>query len=161
MASEEQDHEDLLREATALVDRVELSLSGAAEPVVAGFRQGGCASLYFGSDPAYHFNSVGQLRRAFVGGLLYRADHGRLASLRRERTAERVALVRHDLSPLEIQEFLAQLNCRRHEIVAAIDSGDYRIVGQMPPERDVLAHVRKWLADLPENIEIASSPRVA
>jgi hypothetical protein len=161
MAREERDREDLLREATALVERVELAVSPWAEHFTAGFRQSGSVSLYFGPDPVYHFNAAGQLRRAFVAGLLYRADHGRLASLRRERTAERVALVRHELSPCETQAFLVLLNTRRQEVVAAIESGDYRIVGQVPPEVDVLSRVRKWLAALPDNIEIARSPRVA
>ncbi len=84
MARDEQDREDLLREATALVERVELAPTDneAGEHIVIGFRAGGAASVYFGGDTAYHFNSDGELRRAYADGLLYKADIGRLTSTR-------------------------------------------------------------------------------
>ena len=53
MAKEERDREDIFREATALVERVELSgIVGQAEPVVIGFRRNGCGSIYFGVELA-------------------------------------------------------------------------------------------------------------
>ena len=97
MARQENPREDLLAEATALVERAELRIAGFAEPIVVGFRRNGAASIYFGQDAAYHFNTANELRRAFIGGTLYKADRGRLAALVRRRTAAEVELVRHDL----------------------------------------------------------------
>ena len=70
MARDESDREDLLREATALVERIELAPADAAddEHIVAGFRRDGALSIYFGADPVYHFNSAGELRRAYCDG---------------------------------------------------------------------------------------------
>src|SRR5512134_1308657 len=107
MARQESEREDLLREATALVERAELQLPSFAEPIVVGFRSGGAASFFFGSDPVYQFNSTGQLRRAFVAGKLLKAERGRLVALARERTAEEVALVRTGLDPAEQAELLS------------------------------------------------------
>src|SRR5690606_4241518 len=97
MARQEQDREDLLKEATALVERVELAIDGMPEHVVVGFRADGCASFYFGPEPVWHFNTSQELRRAYVGGLLYKAEQGRLVSLQRNRTSGQVQLLRHEL----------------------------------------------------------------
>ncbi|MCA9269139.1 MAG: hypothetical protein KDA41_11745, partial [Planctomycetales bacterium] len=83
MAKQQHDREDLLREATALVVRAELQLNSDAHPVVAGFRQGGEASFYFGFDPVFQFNSERQLRRAFYDGRLIKAEQGALIALAR------------------------------------------------------------------------------
>ena len=98
MARDESSREDLLREATALVERIELRITAPIsaahdrdDHVVVGFRANGAASFFFGDDPVYQFNSAGQLRRAYCGGLLFKATHGRLVSLQRVRQAERDA----------------------------------------------------------------------
>ncbi len=81
MAHEEQDREDLLAEAVALVERVEIELPDGGGHVIAGFRRNSCGSVYFDADPAYHFNSRHALRRAFVGGRLLKAERGCLVVL--------------------------------------------------------------------------------
>jgi len=73
MAREEEPREDLLREATALVERVELQIEGFAETIVAGFRRDGAASFYFGQDFVFQFNTANQLRRGYVEGRLFKA----------------------------------------------------------------------------------------
>src|SRR5687767_7509073 len=98
MAREETDREDILREATALVERVELLVPGCAESVVMGFRRNGSASFFFGADPVYQFNTSGELRRAFVTGQLIKADRGTLAAFDRHRTETEVQFVRRDLN---------------------------------------------------------------
>src|SRR5437870_346539 len=123
MAQRETDREDLLAEATALVERVELSIESPSnadfaaslatrgtkhDPIVAGFRRDGSLSIFFGGDPVYQFNARGELRRAFVNGLLYKAVQGKLAALRRVRSADETQLVRHDLTPAETVQFLDQ-----------------------------------------------------
>ena len=87
MSRSESDREDLLREATALVERVELSIPGYGESIVVGFRRDGSASFFFGQSPVFQFNSQRELRRAFRDGLLFKTDNGRLVEMRRERTA--------------------------------------------------------------------------
>jgi hypothetical protein len=117
MSRRESDLEDLLREATALVERAELKIADYDEPIVVGFRRDGSASVFFGPDPVYQFNSAGELRRAYVSGLLYKAERGSLCALRRERNETEVALVRSNLPPDETAALLMALrgcaNCGR------------------------------------------------
>ena len=47
MAQRETNREDLLREATALVERAEIRIPGESEPIVVGFRRDGSASFFF------------------------------------------------------------------------------------------------------------------
>ncbi len=122
MAREEQARENLIAEATALVERVELLLAGVAEPVVAGFRTDGSASLFFADDPVYQFNSQGKLRRAFVGGLLYKANAGRLVEMTRSRAAGQVQLVSRELSADALAEFLAALRAL-NDLAGSLESG--------------------------------------
>lgn len=160
MAREEQVREDLLAEATALVERVELRVASLSAPVVVGFRREGAASFYFGADPAYHFNSAGRLRRAFASGLLYKAERGRLVSLDRRRTAGEVQLVRHELTAEETRIFLASLAANLLALSDALAQGRIERLRQQPEQADVVGRVRAWLADHGERIEIAESPRV-
>src|SRR5437867_13443850 len=105
MSRQESDREDLLREATALVERIELRLSQQPDSIVAGFRRDGSASFFFGQSPVYQFNSRCELRRAYVGGLLYKVDNGKLVEMRRERTANAVELRSRPLSSDESARF--------------------------------------------------------
>ena len=160
MAREEQDREDLLAEATALVERVELRVGSFPAPLVVGFRRGGAASFFFGADPAYHFNSAGRLRRAFASGLLYKAERGQLVSLDRRRTSGEVQLVRHALDTEETRSFLASLSANLQVLREALSQGRFERLRQQPEEADVTGRVQAWLADQSERIEIADSPRV-
>jgi hypothetical protein len=167
MARNESDREDLLREATALVERIELvtrsvdsaaSLNASAsEPIVAGFRADGALSVFFGANPVYQFNAAGELRRAYLDGLLFKAVNRRLVSLRRERNEREVQLVRHDLSDAEQQVFLAAMSSRLNELSALIHSNEMQVTGQVPEDVDVLTKVR---AKLDEHAEwrIAARP---
>ena len=53
MARQEQEREDLLREAVALVERIEVQTAREQGTVVIGFRRDGAASVYF-DDPDGH-----------------------------------------------------------------------------------------------------------
>jgi hypothetical protein len=161
MARQESDREDLLREATALVERAELQIPSESEPVTAGFRRDGSLSVFFGGDPVYQFNAAGELRRAFAGGLLYKAERGRLVALRRERSEHEVALVRRELSDDETAAFLIASRKRLNQFLAALQTHNFRLAGQVPSEGDVLARVSEWLAALPAELIVAQSPRVA
>jgi len=105
MARVESDREDLMAEAVALVRRLELQVPNHDQIVVIGFRANGWLSVYFGADAMYQFDEQGRLRRAFLGGLLYRTQGTTLAQLRRERTDAETTLRRRDLTPQELTDF--------------------------------------------------------
>jgi hypothetical protein len=161
MAREKADKEDLLREATALVVRIELAPveSSSDERVLAGFRSNGALSLFFGAEPVYHFNPAGDLRRAFRDGLLYKALGGRLASLRRERGDSEVQLVRHELTDEQQRGFLTQMRDALDRLKTAIEGDRFTVVGEVPPGGGVLTRLLEWLRAHPEP-SIAAVPNV-
>lgn len=160
MARQEHAREDLLAEATALVERAEFLLRRIVEPIVIGFRRNGAASVYFGQDEAYHFDSAGRLRRAFFAGRLYKADRGRLASLDRRRTDEAVELQRHDLTEAETAQFLDRMQRQLGELKSAAAAGKLDWQRVVPDSGETRRKIVEWLANLPEKIEIARSARV-
>jgi hypothetical protein len=161
MARHESDREDLLREATALVERIELSPvhEPQGEHVVAGFRRGGACSIFFGDHSVYQFNAQGELRRAYCDGLLVKADRGRLVSLRRVRAHDEVQLLRNDLTDDEQAAFLGRMNEILRDFEAQLNRGQYRVSGQVPADANVLDRVRTWLAHR-QRPTIAASPRL-
>jgi hypothetical protein len=158
MARREQDREDILREATALVERVELEVDGMAEPVVVGFRRASGPAFFFGADPVYQFNSQGQLRRGYRQGRLLKAEAGRLVELTRERTSSQVILHRHQLDEQQCHEYLAELEGRLAELRAALESNSFRVTGQVPVDADVVGRVVDWLAGMQGRPAIADLP---
>lgn len=161
MARDEQDREDLLTEATALVERAELQCEDVAEPVVAGFRRDGSASVFFGGDPAYHFNRANELRRAYSSGLLFKAERRRLVSLKRERAAGQVRLVRHELSDDETCVFLEELVRRLSTLRLALERGECRVVREVPESARVSDRVLLWLNHLSLPPPVAARPHAS
>ena len=160
MARQESQREDLLREATALVERIELRFPNLPWSIVAGFRRNGSASFFFEQSPVYQFNSRHELRRAYVDGLLYKTDNGRLIEMRRERTADAVELRSRQLSEDLTEKFLQDANIWLSSLRDALAAGNAQVVGQVPREKDIFARVQAWLQKLPPQIVLASSSRV-
>jgi hypothetical protein len=163
MSRQEFDREDLLREATALVERIELSLPNQPESIVAGFRRDGSASFFFGQSPVYHFNSSRELRRAFRDGLLYKTDNGRLVEMRRERTATAVELRSRLLTDDETVALLQDAQSRLHELRDALAKGQTVVIGQVPELKDkvdVKSRVLDWLKLLTGEIPSAKTSRL-
>lgn len=158
MARLESDREDILREATALVQRAELRVEGFAEPLVIGFRRRGEGSIYVGADPVYQFNSAGELRRGYVNGRLVKAERGQLVSLDRQRREHEVQLVRHTLSDNEVGTFLSGLQMNLATIRESLTRNNYELVGQVPDDIDVVNRIRNWLASLPTSVAVAAVP---
>jgi hypothetical protein len=146
MARHETDREDLIAEATALRQRVELELPCFAEHVVAGFRDNGGCSIYFGADPVFHLDADGALRRAFFAGDLYRSQGKTLARLTRTRADREVHLVRHDLDPAELAGFLAAMRGHLERLHDALNDSA-RVVRQVPAGADLRARVARALDD--------------
>ena len=154
MARNESDREDLIREATALRNRVEWQVSGELEPVFAGVRSDGSLSIYFGADPVYQFSATGGLRRAYVDGFLYRTQGETLARLNRERSTENTVLHRSDLSPENLSQFLSTMDYRLLRLKQSLADGS---ATQLRSVSD---------GDLPDyesliNSAIVASPRLA
>jgi hypothetical protein len=160
MARETHEREDLLRDARALVPRVQLRVptEGGESIVVAGFR-GDALSLYFGDDPVFHFNSQGQLRRAYAADRLIKADRGELIAMRRERSAEEVALQSETVTDAQQQQFLADVTARLATLHAALSAGQFRVEGQEPADGDAIVRLAAWLANNPSPTP-AASPRI-
>jgi hypothetical protein len=164
MARKPHPREDFLTDATALVQRVELWPAAAVEPVLAGFRADGSVSLMFGEDPVYQFNSLGQLRRAFVDGRIYKADAGRLVALTRDRQDGRIQMVAEVLPDAAARELIASLSARLADLAAQIKSGQIRVVAAVPAvttvpaDVDVVARLTAWLILHAGPIEVARTP---
>jgi len=155
MARHESDREDLLREATNLVERIELDVTGFEQPVVVGFRRTGCGSIYFGADPVVQFNTHHELRRGYRAGRLLKAERGALVELQRQRTAEATVLERHELSLAEQQAVVTDLANWIARLRGALQAGGGRAIGQVPHDSDVLARVKRWLEELPHELRVA------
>lgn len=138
MARYESDREDLMRDATALKRRVELSIEGEPKNPIVGFGDQGFLSIYFDPDSVYHFDDAGRLRRAFVGGHLFRTQETTLARLTRVRTETETKLKRYDLSTGELDQFLETLKDRLQSLRGAIGRRKARIVKQIPGDDPIL-----------------------
>ena len=153
MAQIEEDREDLLREATALRARIQLAVPSITEPVTCGFRQGDFLSIYYGQDLAYHFDSEGALRRAFVEGLLFRSQGTTLARLTRLRTAQETTLTRYDLTAPECGEFLGTMQQHLQILARGLVDPETQVRGQVPSESDLrpklLSAVQRILGQSP------------
>ncbi len=156
MSRHEADREDLMLEATAFVRRIELAVPQQSEPIVIGFKRHGAWSIYFGAEPVYQFDASHRLRRAFADGYLWRTQGPTLARLERERTASQTNLVRHDLTPIELLDFLASARQRLSKLVANWETGQVLRLRQVPADEKlepaVLAALRSVLAS---GIELA------
>ena len=150
MSLQEHDREDLIAEATALRTRAEVRAPGFSEPVVLGLRDGGSLSVYFGADPVYHFDAAGALRRAFVDGVLYRSQGASLARLVRDRSvAGESRLIRTDLAPAALADFIVDMQTRLGRLAMDLDSQEARVLrlveesaGALPRLRQALEHSR-------------------
>ena len=133
--------------------------------MVVGFRSNSAASFFFDQDPAYHFTSAGQLRRAFREDRLYKADGGKLARQTRRRGEGRHELLRHDLDAEETDRFLAELCQRLATLRERLLAGGFQIVGQVSgeeySEEDIVGRALAWLGQHAERPTVADAPNVA
>ncbi len=133
MARQESDKEDLIRDATAMVERAELNCNGWSTVITIGFFRDGRCTIYFDQDPYYQFDARGLLRRAYVDGLLYRSQTSTLARMDRHRPAgvdgntEQVILQRVDLTEPELGEFREQMLLQIGRLHDSIRHDNYRI----------------------------------
>jgi hypothetical protein len=150
VARNEADRVDLLAEAVALTRRAELLVPDELEPVVAGLRDRGDLSVYFGPDPVVHADADGRIRRLFADGALFRTQGDTLARLERVRTDSAVHLLRSDLEPDACRRLLDELATRLARLLAALEAGRARLVRAIPVDDDLrpelAARLRTMLA---------------
>ena len=153
MAQHEVDREDLMREAVALPDRVELSVNGFESLITIGFRSNSAMSIFIGQDPVYQFDPEGRLRRAFVDGLLYRSQHTTLAMLKRERTDTQTLLLRTDIADDALQSFRGTMLFSLQILEQKLNSADFTIRRSVP---DAISHITRIQSTL-ASIRLAES----
>jgi hypothetical protein len=156
VAREESDREDLMREATALVERIELRIGTTT--VTAGYRANGALSLFFGADPVYQFNAAGELRRAYVAGMLYKASDGALVSIRRERTESETRLLTRTVTAAELQAFAEEAERYVRELRAALEDRQFAVVAQVPADAPVLDRLVSSCVQLDGPLVVARRP---
>lgn len=159
MARNEADREDLIREAVALPNRAEIQCGEDFPVVTAGFRANGAMSLFFDQDPVYQFDPQGRLRRAYVGGYLFRSQHTGLARLERCRNETQTILLRSDLSEgeqmafrQEMLELLAKLHQRlttgSAQLLRVVPEGDKDILIRTCEALQKISCVMPWLSQM-------------
>jgi hypothetical protein len=161
MPQECHDREDLLRDARALVPRVQIqaTLGGRRVSLFAGFR-GDALSLYYNADPVFHFNADGELRRAFIDGRLVKAEAGRLVAMERVFTPTAVELHAEDVTAETQAALLVDLAARLAELREVLSAGNFTLDGQVPADGNALERLAAWLA--PERCPpVANTPRVS
>lgn len=156
----EQPREDLIKEATALVERVEFRLDGYSESVVVGFRRGGSASFYFGSERVFQFDAEKQLRRAYIDGQLLKAEQVGLVAVDRAGVPGRVVLKRRTLSLQQTTRILELVAQQLWQLAACLRAKTYSLVRQVPTETDVVGRIGDWLDSFERPIRIAPRPHV-
>ena len=153
MARDESDREELLREAVALNRLAEFTFDEREESVFLGFKRDGGLAIYRGADPVYQFNVLGQLRRAYRDGLLYRTQGTTLAELRRDRSDDnQVILHRRDLDEIELTLFLDEMRETLHDLQQRLSAQSFQKISTVPADADLLP---EFLAAL----EVAFSAR--
>ena len=147
MARNSADRDDLMAELVTLAPRVAFTVPDVADEIVAGRRNDGRWSIFFGGDPVYHFDPDHRLRRAFVDGLLYRSEGATLARLTRQPTAESTVLLRHDLTASELNVFLMQMRLALGTLLNCLRGGRVTM-------REVVPIASEYLGELADSLQL-------
>lgn len=145
MARHSSDREDLMAEAVTLSPRVALLIPGIVEEIIAGRRVDGRWSVFCGGDPVYHFDSQDRLRRAFIGGQLFRSQGTTLARLTRQETPTETLLLRHDLDSDELATFLEAMRQFLARLANAVKLGTVTIQRSIPADVNFLPELASHL----------------
>lgn len=138
MARHEEDREDLLAEARALVPRVELQCEPWPHSIVLGRRRDDYLSVYLGQDQVYHFDSDGRLRRAYLEGVLYRSAGSTLTRIARERTSTETILRTSNLTSEEAIVLVEQMRAQLDQLLTCLTTDRYQILRQVSETDDPL-----------------------
>ncbi len=142
----ESDREDLLAEAVNLRERIELRVPGFEDAVTIGCNDLGHWSFYFGAEPMYRFDAEGRLRRAVRGGKLYRTQGASLAELTRVRLENETQLQRRDLSPNEVEGFLAEVRSHLQQLNLEYTAGRCKTLREVGENAEFTARLAAMLS---------------
>lgn len=145
MARHSSDKDDLMAEVVTLSPRVALRVPDIAPEIIAGRRSDGRWSLFIGGDPVYHFDAEDRLRRAFVGGNLYRSQGTTVARLSRQETPAETVLLRHDLDPTELSAFLQNLRFLLSRLADALHEERFTVQQSVPVDAKYLPELTNHL----------------
>ena len=151
--------EDLLTEATALVERAKIVIPDQPDPVVFGFRQNGAVSLFFGPEIAYHFNKYNQLRRVFMLGVRYKAAEGQLVRIDRVPNVPNVRLQITPVKPAQVETIFSLLDHQLSRIKTRLGAAKYRLIGQVSLNGKIVERLQDCIPELLHH-RIADSPHV-
>ena len=160
MSRIELDRENLLRDAVALPDRLELEIDGLEVPIFAGFRSAGGFSLYFGTDFVLHFNAANELRRAYIDGTVVKARNRSLIAMQRRREDRELVLESLPLSAEQVVEFQEHARAKLEWLRGSIRDSKFRILGQVPPHASVIERLSQKIAELTFPLPVAQRPNV-
>lgn len=167
MSKQQQNKEDILREATALVNRIEIKISQKAvskESVFVGFRRDGAVSFFFGAEPVYQFNTRHEFRRGYCKGAMLKADNGKICNLTRVREGDQLVLLSRDYSDEQTAEFLEEMKHALLVLYKEIRGGQWSILGavvEAGTAEELLNRVADWLETHTSELQIADTPNVA
>ena len=138
MARNEQDREDLMKEATALVRRMEFSVNQQEETIFAGYKRNGSLSIYLHPDLVYHFDDQCRLRRAFIAPYLYRTEGDSLTRLERVRTETTSQLAAVKLRPENLSLFQKEMIDHLEKLKIAFTANQVNIHQQIPEDVNLI-----------------------
>ena len=154
MARTEADKEDLIADATAMLPRAEYvavdqpESSIAWEFVTVGIRRDGAVSIYLDQDPFYQFDATGGLRRAYVGGFLFRSSSEGLTRLNRARTSEQTTLESVDLNADQLTDFRERTFSELATLQRSWRSGSLRKNRSVPEDADPATQLSEFVAGI-------------
>lgn len=158
MAKQTQDKEDLIRDGSQFIRRLELDLQPSKRPakqdielprsVFCGFRENGACSIYWGQEFVIQFNTNCELRRAFWESRMV-ATYKRIPHWLKSEGSGRVRLQRVSFSDDEVSRFeraTTQTLDRLADVLDSIASTELEsAIRQVPQDADVAGEVRSWL----------------
>jgi hypothetical protein len=148
MARIEEDREDLMRDATALVRRMEIQIDGQEDPIFIGYKRSDYLSIYLSQDLVYHFDNYHQLRRAFVKPFLYRSEGDSLTRLARARTESTSELHSAKLSDEELNQFQLEMHNHLSSLHDALNANQFKVIQQIPEEDDITEELKASLKEV-------------
>ena len=158
MARREEPREDLIRDATALVQRAALKIAGEELTYVLGLRSNGSLSVFCGEDPVFQFDSQGLLRRVYLGGERLTAREGRLFRLIRQAESGRMAMRHERLAEDEETQIIGQIRDTLGSLRRHLQPGAVTVIDQFPRDSTVLKTLSDSLDQIGDEIIVARSP---
>ena len=117
-------------------------------PPPAGCRRAGPALSNRSRHKADLRARAGRLRKAFVGGKLYRASRAGLAQLTRQHTETESVLLRHDLSREQTEAFFQEMKQELDALAETFAARGVRVARETPAGAEVAAKVYAQLQTL-------------